>query len=498
MNRFARSLAALALAATFAWGAAQETFTYAAQADAVGLSPVLTNDQVSSVANRHIYENLVRRNPDTLELEPWLAESWETPDDNTWIFHLREGITFHDGTPFDAQAVASTFERIKDPETGSPRASIMAPVETIEVVDDLTLKLTTGEPYGAFLAALAHINAAIESPTAVEEYGDLMRNPVGTGPYRFEEWVSGDRITLVANEDYWGGAPEIERFEIVVIPDVNTQIALLERGEVDLLDSLPPELITRAENTPRVELVSQPGTPMFFLGFNYEEALWQNRTAREAVASAVDTGVIVDLLQPTAVESCSIIGPQVFGYVEGVEEACVPADPARASEQWSQVDARPVTLWVPQLGNYPRVGQIVQGQLSQAGFDIAIETVEWGAYLAATADLEQDLFLLGWSNVTADGSELLYPNLHTDNIGSSNRSGYSNPEIDAIIEQSRATTNQEARLELLDQANRALLEDIAWVTLYHEVVIVTHRGALEGMDLLPNGDWLIGNATLAN
>lgn len=498
MTRFARSLAALALAVTFAWGAAQETFTYAAQADAVGLSPVLTNDQVSSVANRHIYENLVRRNPETLELEPWLAESWETPDDNTWIFHLRDGVSFHDDTPFDAQAVKHTFDRIQDPDTGSPRASLLAPVETIEVIDDLTLRMTTAQPYGAFLAALAHINAAIESPTAVEQYGDLMRNPVGTGPYEFDSWVSGDRITLVANEDYWGGAPEIDTFEIQVIPDVNTQVALLERGEVDLLDALPPELIARVENTPGMEIVSQPGTPVFYLGFNYQDALWQDRTAREAVASAVNADVIVDLLQPTAVASCSVIGPQVFGYVAGVEEACVGYDPARAGELWGEADARPVTLWVPQLGNYPRVGQIVQGQLSQAGIPVEIETVEWGAYLSATSDLEQDLYLLGWSNVTADGSELLYPNLHTANVGASNRSGYSAPEIDAVIEASRATTDQAERLALLDEANRALLADVAWVTLYHEVVLVAHRDALSGLELLPNGDWMIADATLSD
>jgi len=499
MTRIARSLLALALAAAFGWGAAQVTFTYAAQADAVGLSPVLTNDQVSSVANRHIYENLVRRNPTTLELEPWLAESWETPDDNTWVFYLRPGITFHDGTPFDAAAVKHTFDRIKDPETGSPRASLLTPVESIEVVDELTLRMTTPTPYGAFLAALAHINAAIESPTAVETYGDLMQNPVGTGPFRFERWVSGDRIVLHAYHDYWGGTPEIDVFEIVVIPDVNTQVALLERGEVDLLDALPPELIARVQTLPGITTISQPGTPVFYLGFNHGDPLWQDHDARAVVASAVSTDVIVTLLQPSAVASCSVIGPQVFGYVAGVEEACLPTDPARATRLWSEVEgARSVTLWIPQIGNYPRVGQIVQGQLSQAGIDVDINMVEWGAYLAATSNLEHDLFLLGWSNVTADGSELLFPNLHTANIGASNRSAYSNPAIDAIVEASRSTTDQAERLARLDEANRALLADVAWVTLYHEVILVAHRDALSGLQQLPNGDWLIGEASLAN
>lgn len=474
---------------------AQETFTYAAQADAVGLSPVLTNDNVSAVANRHIYENLVRVNPETGELEPWLATSWETPDDNTWIFHLREGVTFHDGTPFNAQAVKFTFERIKDPEVGAPRASLMEPIESIEVIDDHTVKITTKEPYGAFLAALSHTNAAIVSPTAVKKYGDLMQNPVGTGPYMFEEWVSGDHITLVANPNYWNGTPEIERFVIRVIPDLNTQVALLESGEVDLIDALPPELVERLQNQEGIEVSSRPGTRVTYLGFNYQKPLWQNEKAREAIAAAINKDVIAQLLGPLAQKSCSIIGPQVFGYIEGVEEACTSFNPERAKELWQEVDARPVELWVPNTGIYPRVGQIVQGQLRQAGIEANINMVEWGAYLAATSDYQHDLYLLGWSNVTADGSELLYPNLHSDNIAGANRSAYENPEIEELIEQSRETTDQQARLEYLDQANRALLEDNAWVTLFHGNVIVAHRTPLTGLQVLPNGDWSIAKAS---
>ena len=476
---------------------AQTTFTYAAQADAVGLSPVLTNDQVSSVANRHIYENLVRSDPDSGELVPLLAERWETPDENTWIFHLREGVTFHDGTPFNAEAVRATFERIRDPETASPRASIMAPVDQIEVVDELTLRITTNEPYGAFLAALSHTNAAIESPAAVEEYGDLMRNPVGTGPYRFENWVSGDRISLVANDEYWGTPAQIDRFEIVVIPDANTQIALLETGEVDLVDSLPPELLARVQQNPSMVVATEQGTPVRFLSFNFNEPLWQDERAREAIASAINAEVIVNLLGEVAYGSCSIVGPEVFGYVEGAEESCTPYNPEHAAELWSQVDARPVTLWVPNTENYPRAAQIIQGQLSQAGIDVSLNTVEWGAYLSATANYEQDLFLLGWSNVTGDGSELFYPNLHSDNIGSSNRSAHSNPEAAALIDQSRETTDQDERERLIDEANRLMIADHAWVTLFHEVVLVAHSDRVQGVDVMPNGDWFISGAMIA-
>ena len=497
MRTIARVLAVLLIALLGAGAWAQQTFTYAAQADAVGLSPVLTNDSVSSVINRHIYENLVKRDAATNQLVPWLAESWDTPDANTWIFHLRPDVTFQDGTPFNAEAVKATFDRIKDPDTGSPRASLLAPVDTMEVVDDLTLKITTSAPYGAFLAALAHSNAAIVSPTAVAKYGDLMKNPVGTGPYMLKEWVSGDHITLERNPNYWGAAPSIDTFVIRVIPDMNTQVALLERGDVQLIDAVPPELVGRLQQNQDVNVVIKPGTPVFYLGFNYQEPLWQDKNARQAVAAAVNQDVIVRLLDPLAAKSCSIIGPQVFGYVEGVEENCVAYDPAASKAAWAKVaNPRPIVLWVPQTGNYPRVGQIVQGQLSQAGLDVSIKTVEWGAYLSSTQKYEQDLYLLGWTNVTADGSELIFPNLDSQNIGAANRSAYNNPEADQLIEASRATTDQQQRLDLLNQANSLLLQDVAWVTLYHGAALIAERGNVQGVDLLPNGEWSIANATL--
>ncbi len=496
MTRFARLLAVL-LVALIGASAGAATFTYAAQADAVGLSPILTNDSVSAVAERHIYENLVKRDPVTNKLVPWLATSWDTPDATTWIFHLRQGVTFQDGTPFNAEAVKFTFERIMDPKVGAPRASLLTPIKSIDVVDDATVKITTKAPYGAFLAALAHPNAEIVSPTAVKKYGDLMKNPVGTGPYMLKDWVSGDHITLVRNPNYWGTPPSIDTFVIRVVPDANTQVALLERGDVQLIDTVPPELVSRLQKDQNIKVVSKPGTPVYYLGFNYKKPLWQNKTAREAVASAINIDVISKLLQPLANKDCSIIGPQVFGYVEGVESNCTPYDPAMAKKLWSGLsDARPVTLWVPQIGDYPRVGQIIQGQLSQAGIPTTIKTVEWGAYLSATQKYEQDLYLLGWTNQTADGSELIYPNLDSANIGAANRSAYNNPAADKLIEASRATTDQQQRLDLLNQANTLLLKDVAWVTLYDGVALIAHRTNVSGITLLPTGDWSIANATM--
>jgi peptide/nickel transport system substrate-binding protein len=262
---------------------------FATTADVVGMSPILTNDTQSSAITDQVYETLFTRKGDNFgEVVPLLAESYETPDDNTWVIKLKKGIKFHDGTPFNAQAVVFTFQRIVDPKTAAPRASILKAMESVEAKDDYTVVLKTKKPYGAMLACLAHTNTSIVSPAAVEKYGSVMNNPVGTGPFVFDSRVPGDNVVLKANPDYWQGKPKLDKFVMKVVPEISSIIAMLETGEVDFMVDIPPEQLARLKANPDVISVLKQGTRINYLGFNHEVKELKDIKVRQAIAHAVD------------------------------------------------------------------------------------------------------------------------------------------------------------------------------------------------------------------
>lgn len=467
---------------------------YASTSDAVGLSPTMTNDSVSSNVMTQIYENLFERNPETMELEPKLAESYENPDDLTWVIKLKEGIKFQDGTDFNAEAVKYSFDKLRDPATAAPRASLLEPVNTVTAIDETTVEIKTKYPYGPLLAALSHSNAAIISPTA-DEKQDLMQNPVGTGPFKFVSWNQGDEIVLEKNPDYWNGEVALDQVKFKVVPEISTAISMLQTGEVNFLDALPPEQISRIEGLENVEVTKQEGTPVYYLTFNHSRERNQNPDFRKAVASAVDRDAFVEKLNGLGVRSDSILGPKVFGYTEEADNAGTPYDPELAKQlvQENGFGNEPIKLLAANRDNFILMAEIVQSQLTEAGFKVEIETMEWATFLDTARGGEYDMTFLSWSNVTSDGSEMFYPNFHSDNVGNSNRAQYSNPEFDKLVEASRTTIVPEEREKFLAEANQFMLDDNAAIVMYHGVVTSATEKSIKGLKVDPNGQWSLAN-----
>mgnify|MGYP003785012905 CR=1 FL=1 len=472
---------------------AKKVLTYGQAAEVAGLSPILTNDSASSAANAQMYETLFTRNPVNNMIEPKLALSYETPDDLTWVIHLRKGVKFHDGTDFDAHAVKFTFERLLDPEVAAPRASLLASIASIEVIDDFTLELKTHDPDGLFLANLTHDNSAIVSPAAVEKYGNLMKNPVGTGPFRFKQMVSGDSITMERFDGYWGGPAKLDEIVFRVIPEAATRVAMLETGEVDFIDSIPGEQLPRLEANPDIRVVKSRGTPVRYLSFNFEKEPWDNLLVRQAVAHAVNIDDILLTMDGLGYKSIGVVGPMVFGYKPEIEELAFPYDLEKGKELLAEAgfpNGFKTVLWTTNSSeDYVRNAQIIQAQIKKIGIDAEIKILDWAAYLDATLVGDTDMFLLGWSNLTQDGGGCVFPNLHSSNAGSSNRSYYKNPEADKLIEATMITTDQAERLELLHAANEYLTKDIAWLSLWHQVNIIAMRTNVSGLQMSPVADW---------
>ncbi|WP_277673729.1 glutathione ABC transporter substrate-binding protein [Piscibacillus halophilus] len=476
--------------------AADQELIYATTSDAPGLSPIDTNDSVSSNVVDQVFETLFVRNSDTGEIEPRLAESYETPDDTTWVIELKEGIEFHDGTPFNAEAVKYTFETLIDPERAAPRASLLAPVESVEVEDEYTVVINTKEPYGAMLAALSHSNSAIVSPEA-DQNGDINQEPVGTGPYKFVEWSKGDQIVLEKNEDYWRGEPGLDKVTFKVVPSVSTAISMMETGEVHFINGVTSEHKSRIEGNDSFELITKDGTPVYNLGFNYEHEPMNDVEFRKAVSHALNRDSYVETLDGLGVRSNSIVGPQVFGYDESNEDLGYEYDPEKAKEivEENGFDSETYHMLVPNRDAYINMGEIVQAQLSEVGINVEMEMMEWGTFLDVATEGEFDLTFLSWSNVTGDGSELLYPNLHSDNIGSSNRARYANDEFDQLVEASRDTTDQEARKEFLVEANQLAVEDAIWIPMHHGVIAAAVHESVKGLELESTGRWELYQVT---
>jgi peptide/nickel transport system substrate-binding protein len=473
----------------------KQEITYATTSDVVGLSPIETNDSVSSAVNEQVYETLFTRNSETMEVEPLLAESYETPDDKTWVFKLKEGVKFHDGTPFNAEAVKYTFDKFRDPETAAPRASLLEPVESVTVIDELTVEIKTKYPYGPLLAALSHSNAAIVSPEA-DKAGNLMKEPVGTGPFKFVSWTPGDSVVLEKNPDYWQGAPKLEKVTFKVVPEVTTAISMLQAGEVQFITGVPTEQLQRVESLKNVEVTKKEGTPVYWLGFNTEKAPMNNLEFRQAVAYALDREAYVEKLNGLGVQGNSIIGPKVFGYSESADDAGYKHDLEKAKElvEKNGFGDKTVTMLVANRESYIMMAEIAQSQLKEAGINAEIETMEWATFLDTAREGNFEMTFLGWSNSTADGSELLYPNFHSDNIGASNQVRYNNPEFNKLVEESRTNVDQTVRQEKLQAANELLVKDAPAIVMHHGVVTIAADKSVKDIEIDPTGQFSLYKA----
>ncbi|MDR3138979.1 MAG: ABC transporter substrate-binding protein [Treponema sp.] len=458
---------------TRASSAADEMFDIVLVAAFTGFDPLRTNDAASTYVNAQIYETLYRLPPATTEYTCLLAESLPvfSADGLTASIKLREGIKFHDGTPFNAEAVKYTIELIKDPKFGSSRASIASSIAEVEIVNDYNLKLHLTYPDGVLTAKLAHTNAAIVSPTAQKKQ-DLMVNPVGTGPYKFVSSVSGSNAVLTRNDDYHGKKPVIKDVTMTIITEESTALSRMETGEADFLADLAVPSIGRVRRMPNVTVGTSESARMTYFATrpnSWVNPVMANLNFRIALAKAIDRQDFVDyIVEGYGVAAHSVMGPQVYGY-DPKASAGYTYDPEGARKiitdnGWTNEE---ILFLVPTTPTYTPIGEYIQANLKAAGFNnIKIEAIEWSAWLTESQVKNRfDITLGGWSNVTRDGSELFEPNWHSTN--SSKRFFIDSPELDALIMASKMTSVEAERIKNLRLADELMMKQVYTIPLYH-------------------------------
>ena len=471
---------------------------YGYGAEAVKLDPGDAIDRPSFDVSQNIYDGLVEIDQQGA-IQPALATEWSISDDNlTWTFTLRPGVTFHDGTEFNADAVKLNMDRILNEENQLGTYGQWEPsVESVNVTGPLEVQFVTKQPAGGLLNLMASGYGGIISPAAIEQYGpDLARNPVGAGPFVFSEWEQGQRIVLTRNADYWGGAPEIDELEFRVISEDSSRILALEAGDVDVIANVSAQNIPILRDNSSLVVIQQPTYRLFYWAFNCTKDVFSDVRVRQALNYLIDRESLVEnVLQGVGQPADAPIPPTVVGYApidaytydleRGqalLAEAGFPAD-------WAGV------AYITEGRYYMdrQVGEAIQGMLAEAGVNVRVEVLEWGAFVdavwSAPADSEaaqaRDFAQTAFG--TADPGQTFRSTLFSSYWPTAgyNEALFADPAVDAAIEAVEQAVAEEERVAATQVLSELIFEAAPWIFSHFEQQVVGHAVAVEGIEVLP-------------
>ena len=468
-------------------GSYKDTLTWCQGSDVTSLDPHQGKETPAVQVTCQIFDTLVVVNPETGELEPQIAESWEQTDDVTYVFKIREGVKFHDGSEVTAADVKFSLERAIN------SAAVSYIVDFIESVSDNgdgTVTVKTKYPYGPALRNLAIPFAAIVPKALVEaDEANFILNPVGSGPYQFVEWKQGDHITMKAFDDYYAGKAATENLIMRVVPENAQRSIALETGEVDLAYGLSVNDIPKVEDNPDLVANVISSLSCTYISFNLNKAPFDNPLVREALSIAINRQAIVDTINSGVGEPAdAIIAPGVFGYYStGVPEY----NPERAKELLAEAgypNGFSTTLWVNENQGRIEICQAIMAMLMDIGVECKLESMEFGSYISRTSAGEHELACFGWTTSSGDADYTYYSLEHSSQQGApGNRSFINDPEVDKLIEDARFTSDEATRKELYKELAIKLDEIHNNAPVFYSTINVGAKKGVEGFVMDPNG-----------
>lgn len=477
--------------------------------DSVSLDPASAEDGESARVTVNIFDTLVEYERDGIGVRPALAVSWQPSNDyRVWTFQLRQGVVFHDGTEFTAEAVVFNFRRWMDREDPYHRADFSywgfmfggypGVVKSVEATGRYEVRITLNEPVASFLSNLAMFPFGIASPRAIKEYGaEFYRHPVGTGPFVFEEWVPNEKIVLRANRDYWGETPKVDRLIFRTIEDSLERYKELEAGSLDIMEELDPADLPKVRENISLRLLLRPSMNVGYMAINTEKPVLSNVKVRQAINHAINKDAIVDnYFGGLAKPAKNPLPPSVWGYNDAIQDYAY--DPQKAKKILAQAGypgGFKTTLWVmktprPYLPQPMEVGKAIQQDLAAVGIQARIVTYDWGPYIKKLQNGEHDLALSGWIGDNGDPANFLYVLLDKSNAvkgSAANFAFYKNERVHTLLVAAQTEMNQGKRAELYRRAQEIIHEDAPWVPLDHTTPPLVIKRSVSGFWPHPTG-----------
>ena len=479
---------------------------FARSGDSVSLDPGRETDGETFYATHQVFDTLVEFKTGTTEIVPALATSWDVSDDAlTYTFYLRKGVQFHDGTPFNAEAVVFSMERQFNedhpyysygPWKYWSYMDMSAIVKSVSALDDLTVRFELKKVEAPFLANLAMDFAGIVSPTAFKADPEgFSSNPVGTGPFQFVSWTKDSDIVFERNENYWEDV-YVERLILKVIPDATARWLALQKGEVDIIDFPAADDLPAMQANPDIQLIQQPGLNVGYLALNTQKKPYDDKRVRQAMNYAINRQEIIDAVYGSAGQVAkNPIPPTMWSFNDDIEP--YPYDLAKAKQLFAEAgypNGFTTEIWAmpvarPYNPDARKIAEIMQAQLAKVNVKVEIISYEWGTYLDKTDSGEHQAAMLGWTGDNGDPDNFLFVllSIPAAEVPAGNIAFWKNQQFNDLVVEAKETADPARRTELYRQAQVVFHEEAPWVTIANSVVTVPANKAVKNFVISPTG-----------
>ena len=423
-----------------------------------------------------------------------LAESWDNPDDKTWVFHLRKGVKFHNGTELKAADVKFTFDSILDPKTNAPGRANLSVIQKIEAVDDYTVRFTLASAFAPFLS---YMNTGILSKAYADSGADLATKPMGTGPFKFVSWTKGSSISFEAFPDYWGGRPKLDKIDFKIVPDNSARVVAVESGDLDMVISpLSPQDVQRMAGKQGFVVERVPAAGYTYINLNCSDPVLSDVKVRQAISYLVNREQITaTVYKGIGQVAKGPIPPGMWAYTADLPSYDYNATKAgqlldeagwKAGSDGKRVkNGTPLTINLLTHTEDPdrrTLIEALQAELTKAGITSATSVKDFNSLLPDLTAQKYQTVVIGWLGLSNPDAAMFRQ--FTDG-GSANYGKCVDPQVDSLIKQARTTLDQAKAKDMYAQAQKLVVQDAFYIFVQYQEVISIHKANLQGFQMNP-------------